>query len=282
MNILDKINQDLTSFSKSEQKLVSIIVSSPDTVINMSIAKLAEQAQVSEPTVNRLCRKLGTKGYPDFKLHLAKAVANGVPFENLQVNEDDTVEEYTSKIFESTLANLTLAKNHLDNDIINKAVDILTQANRISFFGLGASAVIAFDAQNKFFRFDVPIVYSNDILMQRMSATNSIKGDVIVLISRSGRTKSIIEVAQLAQESNATIIGITNKDSPLAAKCHLVLSVNTAEDTDLYMPMASRITQLMLIDILAAGFTLRRGKKFRDSLKRVKGSLKGSRIEHNE
>ena len=45
------------------------------------------------------------------------------------------------------------------------------------------------------------------------------------------------------------------------------------------MPMASRIAQLTLIDVLATGFTLRRGNKFRENLKRVKDTLRGSRYE---
>ena len=51
------------------------------------------------------------------------------------------------------------------------------------------------------------------------------------------------------------------------------------EDTDIYMPMASRIAQLALIDVLATGFTLRRGAKFRENLKKVKEGIKDSRFE---
>jgi len=118
--------------------------------------------------------------------------------------------------------------------------------------------------------------------MQRMSAINSTQGDVVIVISHTGRTKSLVEVAHLAKENDATVIGITSAGSPLAKECHIVLSVDVAEDTDLYMPMSSRIAQLMLIDILATGFTLRRGAKFRDNLKKVKDSLRSSRFERKE
>lgn len=45
------------------------------------------------------------------------------------------------------------------------------------------------------------------------------------------------------------------------------------------MPMISRLAQLTIIDVLATGFTLRRGPKFRDNLRRVKEALKDSRID---
>jgi RpiR family carbohydrate utilization transcriptional regulator len=279
MNILEKITQHNSVFSKSERKVAEVILANPQTAIHSSIATLAKMSGVSEPTVNRFCRRLDTKGYPDFKLHLAQSLANGTPYVNRHVEEDDGPEEYTNKIFESTMASLEVARQSVDIPTINRAVDLLTQAQKISFFGLGASASVAHDALNKFFRFNVPVIYFEDIIMQRMSCMNSGEGDVVVLISHTGRTKSLVEIAQIARGNDATVMGITSKDSPLAKECNLVLSLEVPEDTDMYMPMASRIAQLTLIDILATGFTLRRGNKFRENLKRVKDTLRGSRFD---
>lgn len=279
MNTLEKISKNLNSFSKSERKVAEVILASPQTAIHSSIAALAKMADVSEPTVNRFCRRLDTKGFPDFKLHLAQSLANGTPYVNRHVEEDDTADAYTGKIFESAMASLDMARHSLDPVLINRAVDLLTQAKHISFFGLGASASVAQDANNKFFRFNIPVISYSDVVMMRMSCINSSEGDVVVVISHTGRTKALVEVAALARENDATVIGITAKDSPLARECNVVLSLDVPEDTDIYMPMASRIAQLCLVDVLATGFTLRRGAKFRENLKRVKDSLKLSRFD---
>ncbi len=279
MNTLENIQNNLDLLSKSERKVAEVILASPQTAIHSSIATLAKMANVSEPTVNRFCRRLDTKGFPDFKLHLAQSLANGTPYVNRNVEEDDSVAAYTGKIFESTMASLDMAKNNLDIAAINRAVDLLTQAKKISFFGLGASAAVAHDAMNKFFRFNIPVIYFDDIVMQRMSCMNSSEGDVVVLISHTGRTKSLVELAHLARENDATVIAITSRDTPLANEATLPLLLDVPEDTDMYMPMVSRIAQLTLIDVLATGFTLRRGAKFRDNLKRVKDALKESRFD---
>lgn len=279
MNILEKIAQHKGAFSKSERKVAEIILANPQTAIHSSIATLAKMSEVSEPTVNRFCRRLDTKGFPDFKLHLAQSLANGTPYVNRHVEESDGPNEYTHKIFESTMASLEVARQSLDIQTINRVVDLLTQAQKISFFGLGASASVAHDALNKFFRFNVPVVYFEDILMQRMSCMNCTEEDVVVLISHTGRTKTLVEIAQIAKSNDASVVGITSRKSPLAKECDLVLSLDVPEDTDLYMPMASRIAQLVLIDILATGFTLRRGSKFRENLKRVKDTLRESRYD---
>ncbi|MCT8341828.1 MULTISPECIES: MurR/RpiR family transcriptional regulator [Photorhabdus] len=278
MNTLERVQNSIEFLSKSEKKVAQIILASPQTAIHASIATLAKMAEVSEPTVNRFCRRLDTKGFPDFKLHLAQSLANGTPYVNRNVEESDTVSAYTNKIFESVMATLDTVKNNLDITSINRAVDLLTQARKISFFGLGASAAVAHDAMNKFFRFNIPVIYFDDIVMQRMSCINSAEGDVVVLISHTGRTKSLVEAAQLARENDATVIAITSQDSPLAHEATLAILLDVPEDTDIYMPMVSRIAQLTVIDVLATGFTLRRGSKFRDNLKRVKEALRNSRL----
>lgn len=90
-------------------------------------------ADVSEPTVNRFCRRLDTKGFPDFKLLLAQSLANGTPYVSRNVDENDSVEAYTGKIFESAMAGLDAVRSTLDMLTINRAVDCLTQARKSPF-----------------------------------------------------------------------------------------------------------------------------------------------------
>jgi len=279
MNMLEKIQFGLENLSKSERKVAAVILDSPTTAMHSSIALLARAAGVSEPTVNRFCHRLQTKGFPDFKLQLAQSLANGTPYVSRNIEQNDSVEAYSAKIFESAMAGLDRVKQSLDTTAVNRAVDLLTQSKKIAFFGLGASAAVAHDAMNKFFRFNVPVFYSDDIVMQRMSCMNGSEGDVMVLISHTGRTKSMVELARLARENDATVVAITSPGSPLAKEASLALTLDVPEDTDIYMPMVSRLAQLALIDVLATGFTLRRGAKFRDNLKRVKDALKESRLE---
>ena len=245
----------------------------PNTTIRSSIASLARSAEVSEPTVNRFCRSLDCSGFPDFKLRVAQGLANGTPYVNSNVEPDDSVQDYASKIFEMTMASLDDARSNLDYQIIGRAVDALAQAKKIEFYGLGASASVATDAQHKFFRLNTPVVAYTDIMMQRMSAAAATRGDVVVAISYTGRTKATIEAARLARDAGATVIGITTPGSPLAEHCSINIGVETIEDTDVYTPAISRLVHLTIIDVLATGVTLRRGPDFLDHLKRVKDSI---------
>ncbi|EKT57513.1 MurR/RpiR family transcriptional regulator [Providencia sneebia] len=279
MNILEQMKNSLDVLSKSERKVAEVILDMPQRAIHLSIASLAQIAQVSEPTVNRFCRKMETKGFPDFKLRLAQNLANNKPYINRSVEENDTVNTYTYKIFESAMAGLDNVKHTLDITAINRTVDLLIQARRISFFGFGSSSVVAHDAMNKFFCFNIPVIYFDDIVMQRMACINSTEDDVIVLISQTGKTKTLVDLAKLARENDATVIAITSENSPLSQESTLSIIIDIPEDTGIYMPIVSRLAQLTVIDVLTTGFTLRRGEKFRDNLKRVKEALRNPRFD---
>jgi RpiR family carbohydrate utilization transcriptional regulator len=143
--------QQLQQLNRSERKVADIIVADPQRATGMSIASLAKAAGVSEPTVNRLCRKLGVKGYPDFKIQLARSHATGIPYVSLGVAPNDGVEQYTNKIFSSSIASLDAARKAVNPTAIGEAVDYLSQAQQIYFFGMVASGAVAKDAQHKFF-----------------------------------------------------------------------------------------------------------------------------------
>lgn len=133
MNILERVQSNLDILSKSEKKVAEAVLTAPQTVIHSSIALMAKTADVSEPTVNRFCRRMATKGFPDFKLQLAQSIANGTPYVNRNIDDSDTVSSYTNKIFESAMAGLENVKTNIDIAAINRAVDILTQAKRSPF-----------------------------------------------------------------------------------------------------------------------------------------------------
>ncbi|GGB97023.1 HTH-type transcriptional regulator HexR [Marinobacterium zhoushanense] len=276
-NLVQEINSALDTLNRSERKVAQVILSDPQAATRASIAVLAKQAQVSEPTVNRFCKRFNTAGFPDFKLHLAQSLASGVPYVTRSVEPDDTAERYTPKIFDATMASLALAKEGLNPADIDLAVDQLIQAKQILFFGLGACGSVAQDAQHKFFRFNIPVVAYDDVLMQRMAAAASGTRDVIVIFSNTGRTRELVDIAKIARDSGATVVGITNPGSPLTRHCTAVLGVQEPEDTDIYMPMLSRIVHLVVVDILATGVTLRRGPHFLPHLRRIKESLKETR-----
>ncbi len=278
-NLLAVIQRQLNELNKSEAKVAQAILNAPEEATRSSIASLAASAGVSEPSVNRFCKRFGATGFPDFKLQLATSLASGVRYVSRAVEFSDDINTFPVKLFDNAINALMTAKEELPLKAIARAVDQIAQARRVYFFGLGTSAAVARDAEHKFFRFNVPVFTHEDPLMQRMLAASAGVGDVFFFISHTGRTKVLVDAAEIARQTEATIVSLTAEGSPLADKSHCCINVKVEEDTEQYWPMTSRLVQLVILDVLAAGVTLRRGEGFTPHLARIKDSLKDTRFQ---
>jgi len=103
--------------------------------------------------------------------------------------------------------------------------------------------------------------------------------DVAVFISYTGRTDAMIVNAEIAQDRGAKLIGITSNGSILSNQCDIVLNAVTAEDTDLFTPMTSRIIHLAVIDMLATSVALKLGTSVEDNIKSIKKNLASTRTD---
>ena len=145
--LFDEMRRRMEHFRRSEQKVARFVLRNPDEVIHMRIVDLATEAKVSEPTVVRFCRALGCNGFQDFKLQLAQMLASGSQFAQFSMNDSDSVAEFSHSIFDSTVGTLLSVRDRLDNDALGRAVNALAMANRVEFYGFGASGAVAFDAR---------------------------------------------------------------------------------------------------------------------------------------
>jgi len=276
--LLQILDAEPPSFSKSDKKLAAHIRSSPQDVIHLAIGQLARRAAVSEPTVNRFCRKLGCKGFRDFKLRLAQEISSSARLYAKNVDVSDDTREVMRKIMASIQTSVSSIVENTHPADVDRAATMLSTCKSISLFGLGASGPVALDAQHKFLRFGVPVVAHTDFINQRMVCALLSPADVLLIISYTGRTTALVECARLANAKGVPVIGLTRRGSPLGQYCDVVLNAVIQEDTDLFTPMTSRIVHLVLIDLLATVVALRMGKAVRDNIKSIKANVARTRV----
>ncbi len=279
--LLDRIGALLDGMRPSEQAVGKFVLRHPNLVISLSFPEIAARAGVSQPTVARFCVAAGFSGYRDFKLRLAQSLANGVPFVHHDVGLQDSMADVAAKVFDRGIAALVTVRNHLDPQALERAAQLLATAKRIEFYGLGNSGIVAMDAQHKFFRLGVPAVAYSDPHVHAMSASLLGKGDVVVAISGTGRTRELIRSVEIARDAGATVIAITASGSPLAKLAHVTLFADVPEDLDVYAPMTSRMVHLVMIDALSVGVAVARGPELAKKLKRAKEVIADRRMEEN-
>lgn len=247
--------------------------------MNSTTAELAGRAGVSDPMVSRLCRSLGCSSFPDLKLQLARSLGNTQPLLTQDVTEGDAPQAYISKRIAANQSALEALLQQLDTAAVEEAVTLLANAGNISIFGMGGCASVAEDAHHKLFRLGTPTACYSDNLMQRMAAAAATEEATLLVISFTGRTRSMLEAVETAKSSGARILTISESGSPLADMADVSLSWGVAlEDTTSYVPMSTRIAILTIIDILVTGVALALGPGVDERLLRIKHSLESTKL----
>ncbi len=257
--ILDQIQRARDNLSPAEKRVADHVLAHPRSALNDPIAAIAKAAEVSQPTVIRFCRSLGCEGLSDFKLRLASGLTGTIPVTHAQVTGEDTMLELGVKVLGNTASAILQVRDHLNRETIDRAIDLLTAADRIDFFAVGHYRVVADDAQFKFLRFGVASGSYTDPRLQVLAANVLKPRDVAVIVSSSGSVEDLLEVADAAHRRGASVVAITASHSALARKADVALIVDHVEDVATHVPMVSRILHLLVIDILAVGVAMRRG-----------------------
>lgn len=279
--MLDRISASLPSLAPAEQRVGQLVLADPHSFARLPVRELAAKANVSKPTVVRFCRSMGYDGLADFKLKLAGNVAEGVPFVHRSVDVDDKTADVMVKVIDNSVAAFLQYRNDANPAAIEQAANAIVNAwqhkKRLEIYGVGNSGVVAQDAQHKFFRLGISSQATSDTHIQTMGATMLRSGDCLIVISNSGRTTDLVDVARIARENGATVIAITSSHTPLSNSSQILLSANNLEGSDLYSPMASRLLHLLIIDILATAVALKMGDGLAHNLQNLQNQLQQKR-----
>lgn len=253
-----KLKEYLKHASTTEQAIIDYILKHPKETSQLTIYKLAEMTYTSPSSIIRLCKKNGYSGYKEFIKELIYEQAIRTNYEKKSIpelNKSDDIDETIAKVTHKNILSLEETEKLLDYEVVKACVREIFECKRLVLFGLGASLIVAKDAQLKFTRVDKMSHVSEDWHTQLLHARNMKEGDLALVISYSGQTEEMLRCAKEAQANGATIMSITKlNDSPISKMADYSLYVAPNEFSFRSGAMSSRIAQLNIIDILYSGY----------------------------
>lgn len=280
--VFERIRQMRDALTPAERRVADLALNHPRSIINDPIVDIARKADVSQPTVIRFCRSLGCQGLSDFKLKLATGLTGTIPLSHSQVHLGDTATDFGAKVLDNTVSAILQLRERLNFEQVERAIDLLSNARRIEFYGLGNSSIVAQDGHYKFFRFGIPTIAYSDLYMQAASAALLGKGDVIVAISKSGKAPELLRVLEVAMQAGAQVIAITSSNTPLVKKATVALETDHIEIRESQLSMISRVLHLVMIDMLAVGVAIRRAAPGGTLVKSVNQARDSGDVATNE
>ena len=180
------------SLTRSEESLIDFIEKNFREIPNYSAIKLCEEAYSSQATLNRVCKKLGFKGFSELKFSI----------------EEDLKLMNTSK--NSHIHNTIHYIDNINFEEIDNIIKILKNNRKILLYGLGASQITAayFQRQLLYLGFQA-IMISEEKMME------SFDDFIIFIVSSSGETLRVKHIAKNMRNLGRNVVAITKKNSSL-------------------------------------------------------------------
>ncbi len=251
-NTLLMISSIYSSLTKAEKKVADVVRNNPEEAVLATVTDLSEQAGVGETSVIRFSRKLGFRGFHEFKLSVAQDLVDRHPsVSNMEINEEDDVMTVARKV---TMKHEMLLKNTLDLvnvDHLKQAVENMLAADKIFIYGVGSSGITALDLHYRLMRIGMNVEVQRDSHIIAMSAALVKKGDLVFGISTSGSTRDLVDPVRQAKKNGAGVICLTSHlRSPIAAHADTVLLVPSREMPLEGGALSTKFTQIHLLNIL--------------------------------
>lgn len=130
--------------------------------------------------------------------------------------------------------------NYIDEESFYKAVMELSSCPKVITCASGSSGIAA-----KKFAHSLCCIERNAQFLCPAEALHGglgciKKGDVVVIVSRGGKTAELLPIIDVCNKKEAILIAVTeNKNSPLAIKAQIVISLEIEKESDKYNVMAT-------------------------------------------
>lgn len=268
--VVDRISAIQDNCTKTERKLIQGLNNiNTGKLIYLSITELAAELNIAEATIVRFCRKLGYNGFQDFKLCLSRE----------QGAEEPPSESTTQRIATKMRDAIDQTSKGLDYDKCLEIADIIVKAKKVSAFGVGNSYIPAAEVANCFARVGINVTFTADSHMQTIYADNMGSGDVLILISVSGSTKDVIDVAAVARKNGVKIIVITSYErSPLAKYADYILLSTFRDEAYEGGSLTTVASITYIVDVLFSALFTKIGSTASEKMRQAAASVANKAI----
>ena len=272
MDYLIKIKERWDEFTPSDKKIGEYIIDNPEQIVNYNTLQLAEIIKTSQSAIIRFIKKIGYKGYIDFKIDVAKSLEQKNEFLLDEViSKNESIENIISKSKNNVLATVEKTYALINTEAINRAIADINKANNIYLAGVGSSGLICEDFSYKLQRSGKKVFYQVDAHTNLALVSNIDKDDLLIAISYSGLTKEILIASEYAKKVGAKVISISKtQNSALANNSNELLLIPEIEREMRYGAISSRLSSQIITDILYYGYVAANTEKVNENMRTSK------------
>lgn len=216
LTIEEQLRAAMPDLTRAERQLATHVLTHYPVAALGSITVLARSAEVSTPTVVRLCQKLGFKGYPDLQSSLrseveAMLVSPLAKHDRWAGGAPDT--HILNRFADAVVQNLQATLRQIDHAEFDAAARLLADPGR-AVYVIGGRIT---HALADYFVTLMKVVRPQVTLLSGLSNTwppallDMKAGDVLVVFDIRRYENSVLQLVELAVEQGAEVILVTDR-----------------------------------------------------------------------
>lgn len=249
--LLNKIREQL-NFTPIDKSIGNYILENPDAVLSCNAHELAILTYTSPSAVVRFCKKLNTKGYPDFRYQYIEE-----HYENKLLSSHELSPNRSLSENMNTLAQRyeTIAKNSVDRlnkSTLAQVVHLLRNCEYVDFYANGLNYGIALAACERLsvlgYHAQVQLGINRHYIA--MMSKQKREKTLTFLISHSGENEAVIDAAKCINGEKMTMVflGRPNNELQKIANYHLYWENDHLDS--MFDNLSYPVSLLFILDLL--------------------------------
>lgn len=227
----------LANFNDLELSIYNCIIKNKERVAHMKIKELADEAHVSTATVLRFCRKMGCEGYSEFKIRYREYLEK----------EKISLTDRGETVFKGFVARM---ESRDFQESIEEAFEFLKDSRRIIFIGIGSSGILGKYGARFFSNIGRFSLYVEDPWLPILQDLT--EDTVTIVLSESGETFQMIDLANQMKERGSIMIAITNDvDSTLSRICDCNITYHVPKAMVNGTNITTQVPVVYILEVLA-------------------------------
>lgn len=275
----------LHNITHQEEAVVKYIVDHPGDLLKMNINDLAVLSYSSTSTIVRLCKKLGYKGFTEFKLTYVSEFSLFLEQQehlmDIPFTPKSSLDDVVSRLPMIYQKAIDQTRTMFDYDVLCRCIKLIQNSKHIGIYGTGQNFDIAKMYQYKFEEVGVAAIAYDSAHWQHLSRLKL--HDIpsfAILISLTGSNPIILDIAKRMNTLNIPTLCISGRDNDkLSSLCtENIRIIDIANTLELYN-LTSAIAAQYILDIFVAMSVIKNYEEILSITKETTKNLK-QLIEH--
>lgn len=258
LSIQSVISSKRKSLTPAAKRVADVILADPSVVLGHTVSELAHLCATSDPTVVRFCRSVGLRGYAQLRLKMAAELGRESILDEHSLELGSGPEAELSHVVDTVrlaeVRGIDDTLKELDLAVLTAAITAVCSARRIYVYGTGAGTVVAEDLRYKLSSLGLNASRFGNQENAVVGASLLTNRDMAIAFSHAGQSQQLVQFLRMATAAGARTLLVSNQaDSPASEHAELFLRTEGRETLFRTAEMASRISQLAVIDCLFVG-----------------------------